>query len=1013
MKPEWDARLKHWIATLEKEFYEPMGGIPMEGYCTYDMLSPEEACRRDFLPMPVGMPWGHNWEYCWMRGGIELDERVSGKPIVMDIRCGGEATLFVNGQTFGTRRAEWVRQPHHYLCDQVLTVNGQPGERFELLLEAYAGHDYPESSVGNCCTGPIRPDSGDYEPRPDDAVRRVIGRSTWGVWHEEAYQLWLDVVTLRGLLSVIDDTSLRAAKIEEALEQFTLTVDFEQPRENRLADYVRAREILVHAMQAHNGSTAPVMSAVGNAHLDMCWLWPYRETQRKVARTFAQQLRLMELYPEYKFIQSQPQSYLECKRLYPDVYARIKEKIAAGQWIADGSMWVEPDTNMTSGESLIRQLIHGKRFYKDEFGVDCQLLWLPDTFGYSAVLPQILKGCGVKYLTTQKIFWTYNESDRFPYHYFTWQGMDGTEIVSFLHMDYTSNTDVATVYGRWRDRVQKRDLNTFLLPFGYGDGGGGPTRDHIEFVLREKDLEGVPKVKMQAPSECFEEMMAEGAPKNRYVGELYFQCHRGTYTSQAAIKKGNRKAELALREAELWSVAAAGKVAYPAAMLTRCWQSTLENQFHDILPGSSIARVYQDALVKHQRVMNETAEVISRATSALTSGEEGTTYFNSLSWERRALVRTGKGYGFATIPACGWTSAVDESLPAQPVTVHLEYGEAVMKNGLVTLQIDHCGRILSCTDKHGMSRISGTANELRMYKDVPRTFDAWDIDSLYDLQPVELGDEGSITIEEDNPFRCVLCVERRFSHSVWTQRIVMTADSGRIDFQTHIDWQERHRLLKVVFPTGIHAEEGINEIQFGYVKRPTHRSRPYDADRFEVCNHRYTALCDENRGAAVLNDCKYGVSMLGDEIALTLLRAATSPDLHADQGEHDFTYSYEFWDGPFAQSSVVQDGYELNVPVVCASGTSAPASLMQVDRDNVIIDTVKLAEDGSSDVIVRLYESKHTSCVAALKLNIPATQVYECDMMEQRIAELNCESGEVSLNMRGFEIKTLRVCAQK
>lgn len=300
-----------------------------------------------------------------------------------------------------------------------------------------------------------------------------------------------------------------------------------------------------------------------------------------------------------------------------------------------------------------------------------------------------------------------------------------------------------------------------------------------------------------------------------------------------------------------------------------------------------------------------------------------------------------------------------------------------------------------------------------MYKDVPRTFDAWDIDSLYDLQPVELGDEGSITIEEDNPFRCVLCVERRFSHSVWTQRIVMTADSGRIDFQTHIDWQERHRLLKVVFPTGIHAEEGINEIQFGYVKRPTHRSRPYDADRFEVCNHRYTALCDENRGAAVLNDCKYGVSMLGDEIALTLLRAATSPDLHADQGEHDFTYSYEFWDGPFAQSSVVQDGYELNVPVVCASGTSAPASLMQVDRDNVIIDTVKLAEDGSSDVIVRLYESKHASCVAALKLNIPATQVYECDMMEQRIAELNCESGEVSLNMRGFEIKTLRVCAQK
>lgn len=1012
MKPEWDVRLNHWIATLEKEFYEPLGEIALEGFCTHDMLSPEEAGSCAYHPMPVGTPWGHTWEYCWMRGSIVLDERASGKTVVMDIRCGGEATLFVNGRTFGTRRAEWVRQPHHYICDQVLTVSGQPGERFELLLEAYAGHDFPQSPVSSCSTGPIRPDADEYEPRPDDVTRQVIGRSTWGIWHEEAYQLWLDAVTLRGLLSVIDDTSLRAARIEEALEQFTLAVDFEQPREARLADYVRARAILAPAMQAQNGSTAPVMSAVGNAHLDMCWLWPYRETQRKVARTFAQQLRLMDLYPEYRFIQSQPQSYLECKRLYPDVYARIKEKIAKGQWIADGSMWVEPDTNMTSGESLIRQLIYGKRFYRDEFGVDCQLLWLPDTFGYSAVLPQILKGCGVKYLTTQKIFWTYNGSDRFPYHYFTWQGMDGTEIVSFLHMDYTSNTDAATVYGRWRDRVQKRDLNAFMLPFGYGDGGGGPTRDHIEFVLREKDLEGLPKVKMQAPGECFEELLAEGAPKNKYVGELYFQCHRGTYTSQAAIKKGNRKAELALREAELWSVAAAGRVAYPAQALATCWQSTLENQFHDILPGSSIARVYEEATAKHQRVLEDAAAIISGATAALAGSGDGTTYFNSLSWERRALVRTGTGYGFVTIPACGWTSEVDCSLPAKPVTVRLEGETAVMNNGLVSLRIDSRGQLLSCVDARGGNRISGPANVLRMYKDVPRIFDAWDIDSIYELQPVELDGEGTVVVEEDSPFRCVVRVGRRFSRSVWTQRIVMTAGSGRIDFQTHVDWQERHRLLKVVFPTGIHADEGINEIQFGYVKRPTHRSRPYDADRFEVCNHRYTALCDENRGAAVLNDCKYGVSMLGDEIALTLLRAATSPDLHADQGEHDFTYSYEFWDGPFARSSVVRDGYELNVPVVSAPGTSEPASLMQVDCDHVIIDTVKLAEDGSGDVIVRLYESKHASCAAELRLNIPAAHVYECDMMENRTAELGIADGAVPLTLRGFEIKTLRICVE-
>ena len=442
MRPEWEGRLNNWLATLEKEFYEPLGELALEGFCTYDLLDPDEAERQVFAPMPVGTAWGRTWEYCWLRGDIVLDERARGQKIVMDLRAGGEATLFVDGEVFGTRRAEWVHVPHHYICDQILTLDGQPGQRFHMLMEAYAGHDYPERSFNTCATGPVR--EGDYEPRDEQELRQVVGRSSWGIWHEEAYQLWLDATTLRDLLSVTDDTSLRAARIEEALEAFTLAVDFEQPREARLWDYVRARELLRPALEARNGSTMPRFAAVGNAHIDVCWLWPYRETQRKVARTFAQQLRLMELYPDYKFIQSQPQTYLICKQLYPRLYERVKGKIRAGQWIADGSMWVEPDTNMTSGESLIRQLIHGKRFYKEEFGVDCRLLWLPDTFGYSAALPQILKGCGVEHLTTQKIFWTYNGADRFPYHYFTWQGMDGSEITTFLHMDYTSRTDVAT-----------------------------------------------------------------------------------------------------------------------------------------------------------------------------------------------------------------------------------------------------------------------------------------------------------------------------------------------------------------------------------------------------------------------------------------------------------------------------------------------------------------------------------------------------------------------------------------
>ena len=323
----------------------------------------------------------------------------------------------------------------------------------------------------------------------------------------------------------------------------------EQPRALRLADYTRARKALQPVMSAGNGTVVPQFYAIGNAHIDICWLWPYRETQRKIARTFAAQIRMMDMYPEYKYVQSQPEAYMICKQLYPALYEKIKEKIRAGQWIADGSMWVEPDTNMASGEALVRQLLLGKKFYRDEFGVDCQLLWLPDTFGYSAVLPQLLCGAGVKYLTTQKIFWSYNDCDRFPYHYFTWQGMDGSEVTSFLHMDYTSRTDAKTIAERWRDRVQKRGISRFLLPFGYGDGGGGPTRDDLENLRREQDLQGMPQVRIEAPQTFFEDCAQDGAPRDRYVGELYFQAHRGTYTTQAAIKNGNRRSELALREA--------------------------------------------------------------------------------------------------------------------------------------------------------------------------------------------------------------------------------------------------------------------------------------------------------------------------------------------------------------------------------------------------------------------------------------------------------------------------------
>lgn len=1035
MQPEWKGRLDHWIETLKKEFYEPLGNIDFKGFLTFDQLTLEQAqAREDFAPMPEGTQWGEEWQYAWMCAEIVLPEAAQGQRIVMNLNPGGESTLFLNGKSFGACRADWVKTPHHHYVDQTLTMDGQPGERFDLMVEAYGGHFYPQSALGGCSTGPVRP--GDYEAPDPQLPRNTVGRNTFGIWYESAYQLWLDVQMLREIMEMGDPDALRTEKIEQALCDFTLMVDFEQPRAARLRDYERAREMLRPFMEAHNGSTAPDIYAIGNAHLDVAWLWPLQETERKTSRTFAQQLRLMDEYPDYKFIQSQPHLYWMCKQRYPELYQRIKQKIQEGQWIADGAMWVEPDTNMTSGESLIRQLVHGKRFYQQEFGVDCRLLWLPDTFGYTAALPQILKGCGVDYLTTQKIFWTYNGSDRFPYHYFTWQGMDGSEIKSFLHMEYESKVNAATIIDKWNHRVQRKHLDAFLLPFGYGDGGGGPTRDDVEQIVRQKDIEGAPKVHFDAPVTFFEDMERKHLPENRYVGELYFQCHRGTYTSQASVKRGNRKSELSLQETEFWSAAAmALKGAdYPLEDMDALWKDVLLNQFHDILPGSSIGRVYVEAARLYEKVLAKSDDLAHAARGMLPYAQDGVTVFNSLSWNRRALVQLPEAFrsgaqdsagnlipvqaneqgalGFVTVPSCGFTSLTpyEVDAPYDGVSIDWTQDGIAMENALIRVEIGSSGEIRSILDKETHhERISGPANVFKMFKDVPRKFDAWDIDSMYELSPVELGGVVEQEIAMEGPLKCAVRIKRTLNESVLTQLISLEAGSRRVDFDTEIEWNELHKLLKVSFPTGIRAEQGYNEMQFGYVERPTHRSRPYDADRFEVCNHRYTALCDANQGAAVLNESKYGVSMMGDEIQLTLLRAAACPEMRADNGVHRFTYSYYVYNGSFLDSDVVRQGYQLNVPPVVEAGSCGMRSLFELDKANVVLETVKAAEDGSGDLIARLYESKRADTDAVLTINLPFKSLELCDMLENPISEISGDGGQVALHFHTFEIKTLRI----
>jgi alpha-mannosidase len=1039
---EWRHRLDRWRDELPRHFYHPLNIVTLEGFVTKEQLTPREALERTFTPMPAGTDWGAKWEYGWFKGDLTLPEAAAGQRIALAVDVGAESIIFINGEAAGAR--------DRFHKEITLTTEGKPDTHYDILIEGYAGHGPRRAHAG-----PTPPDRETVpEPGPTQAT---VGETTFGIWEEDVYQLWLDVETLFQIRENTDLESLRVAEIDAGLQDFTTIVDFELPHAEMLETVRACRERLKPLMACVNGTTTPKMFAFGHAHIDVAWLWPLAETERKAGRTFATQLALMKAYPEYKFLQSQPHIYRMVEERYPKLYERIKAAVKAGQFIPEGGAWVEPDTNISGGEALIRQFIHGKRFFKDEFGVDCEFLWLPDVFGYSGALPQIMRGCGVKYFSTQKIFWAYHGGDPFPYNTFIWEGIDGSEVFVHLHNDYNARLDPQSVIGRWKERVQKDGFATRLYPFGYGDGGGGPTRNHLEFARRLQNLEGVPQVTITHPLDYFKDQEARGWPKARYVGELYFQAHRGVLTSQAKTKKGNRKSEFALREAEMWLVAARalksmGHSDDKGKDLDAAWKTVLLNQFHDILPGSSIHRVYEEAEAAYAEVLEAAKEITKQATTQFVEDGQAVTAFNSLSWPRKALVPLPQDFngmsvtdaeGCAlpvqvvedilwtetTLPSCGWTTMCaeatsDETTAGNPVSTTenvFTVTERLLENDVLRIAFNAKGEITSIIDKEALEfqgeyvTDEGPCNAFKMYKDVPSMFDAWDIDSMYELTPVVLDEPATIEVVATGPLVGILRVTRKLHNSTMTQEISLRRGSRRMDFKTHIDWQERHKLLKVAFPVDIHADEALHEIQFGHIKRPNHRSRPFDADRFEVANHKWTALAEANRGFAVLNDCKYGVNVLGKHINLTLLKAPLAPDMTADQGMQSFTYAFYVWNGSFAESGVIQEGYDLNTPLPVVDGKAKPQSLFSVDKPNIIIETVKPAEDGSGDVIVRLYEAKRMTTQATLTTSLPITEAWETDMLEENtltsLEPTEAPSGgyKIQLTFSPFKVKTVRL----
>ena len=1007
---EYERKIEFFIRNIPKRIYRPIEKLEFEGFFTYERMSLDEAKKHKRSQLPKGLEWGEKWEYGWFFTSITIPEECIGKRVVFTAKQ-GESTVFVNGREVGAFDKE-----HTHIT---LTNCANGGEIFDIAMEVYAGHMGDDLYMEREKTTFVLPGERLCE-FSDDVTQKTVSDGSFGIFNEEVFQLWMDIKTLYSLRGELNENSLRREMIDKSLSDMCNAVNIELPQEEFDISVQRGRTILKAALDCKNGSTAPMMYMIGHSHLDLEWLWTTNETRRKAARTLGNQLKIIEEYPEYKYIQSQPWILETVKNDYPQLYEKVKEAERNGNIIVEGGMWVESDVNIPSGESLIRQFVFGKKFIKDEYGKESEIFWLPDSFGMTAALPQIMKGCGIKYFMNAKIMWQYNGGDDVPYSNFMWQGIDDSEILTHLTQGYAEPTDPATVISKWNMNKEKADVPIGLVSYGHGDGGGGATRIHLEHLMREKDLEGMPRTKMASPNEFFSKLENECEINKKYVGELYYAAHRGTYTTQAKTKKNNRKSEFALREAEMWSALLGNQA---KSKTDKLWKTVLFNQFHDIIPGTALNAVYEQTEKELTEVISSAEEITENALSCTIENKpEYISVFNSLSWDRTAYIELPHGY--TSLEGCE-TQRINDSIIARvcvPSCGQLSYrlgiddvenatkdDKLILENDLIKAEFNEDGELRQVYDKKtGTEFLTKPSNVFRIYNDMPLFFDAWDIDSFYEKEEIELSKEAEVYVEYKGSLESSIVIKKKINNSFLTQRVVLRKGSRRIDFETEIDWNETHKLLKVDFNTNIQTDELVSEIQFGNVKRPNHKTRHYDADRFEVCNHKWSALCESKRGAAILNDCKYGISADGSRMSLTLLRASVNPAPYTDKEIHKFTYSFM----PFENMSydgLTREGYELNCSIRLKCGYAEEKSLLSVSESNIIIDTVKYAEDNSGDIIIRLYECMNSYTQCALKCGFDIEEAYITNMLEENICSADVINNEVLLEFKAFEVKTLRI----
>ncbi|WP_163542771.1 alpha-mannosidase [Occultella kanbiaonis] len=1011
-------RLRRFVAErLETAAYRSRTPLTVTAWEVPDEPVPfAEALSQDFTPFEIGSPWGRPWSTVWfhVRGQVPAEWA---QDLIADGAGAVRLELLVDlgfsgaGPGFQTEGAIWspdgvllkgLEPRNHYL-----PLDVAPGDWVDLYVEAAANPDVPNGQwikptpMGDKATAGTDPI---YELRAADLALLDV----------DVWELTQDVDALQGLMLELPATSPRRAQILRALEDMLDAVDPEDLAGTAAAGRERLADVL--AAPAH--ASAHRLHAVGHAHIDSAWLWPVRETVRKCARTFSNVLNLMDADPDVTFACSSAQQYAWMKEFYPELYARIAQRVREGRFIPVGGMWVESDTNMPGGEALARQFVAGTQFFIDEFGVEPKEVWLPDSFGYTAALPQIARASGKESMLTQKISW--NDTNRFPHHTFQWAGSDGTRIFThFPPVDtYNSMINGAELAKAERQYAEKGRANSSLLPYGYGDGGGGPTREMLAAARRTADLEGSPKVTLSTPEGFFTQARAEYADPPTWTGEMYLEYHRGTYTSQHRTKAGNRRSEHLLREAELWATAATVRAGadYPADALQRVWRLVLLQQFHDILPGSSIAWVHREAERNYALIEAELETLIATALGHLVGAGEDRIALNAGPFPR------------AGVPALGGAAAAGTVEPAGgAVTIEADGEGWVLGNAHLRVVVDPRGLVTSLRDLAADREVvpaGMAANLLQVHRDIPNEWDAWDIDAHYrhDVRDLDTAQEIVAEPAGDGATTARLVIRRRFGSSTITQRLELAADSPALEITTEVDWHERQKLLKLAFPIDVRAERATSEIQFGHIHRPTATNTSWDAARFETVAHRWVHVGEADYGVAVANDQTYGHDIRADldpagrpitVVRQSLLRAPLFPDPDADQGEHVLRSSIRPGAG-IAES--VREGYRMNLPVRTVTGAGSGtlvAPLLRTDNDAVVIEAVKLAEDGSGDVIVRLYESLGGRARAAITADFPVTSVTETDLLERPREDgsgtlTQADGGSATVALRPFQICTLR-----